>query len=64
MSSSSVKPRTNIESAELIKHRSTEEVLEIRTLPDGRTIIDGWCQALRELGLLDCSGDCDSCYCG
>ena len=64
MSNSRMKPRIGIESLGIKKHKSSEEVLEIRTLPNGKVLIDGWCQVLRELGLMDCSGDCDTCFCG
>jgi len=36
---------------------------EIEFSPDGKKII-GWCKTLRDLGLFNCTKDCETCFCG
>uniref|UniRef100_A0A6M3Y0T2 Uncharacterized protein n=1 Tax=viral metagenome TaxID=1070528 RepID=A0A6M3Y0T2_9ZZZZ len=46
------------------KRSTTEQdVIEFR-LVSGQLLVNGWCQVLVELGMMECNQDCDTCWCG
>jgi len=43
---------------------AVENSVEIIEINDETGEINGWCSVLRDLGMLECSGNCEKCYCG
>jgi len=70
--SSSSQNSTSLQKTKISKRSNCkQDVIDFR-LVNGRLLVNGWCQTLVELGMMDCSQDCsqdcnqdcDTCWCG